>query len=86
METPEGRLLFSGDTIFAGGKVLVSAVWDCSPDVYARTLRSLCDVEIDGLYPGHGIWSVKDAARHLNSAKHFLDQLLLPPNLLTGDA
>ncbi len=81
-ETPEGRLLFPGDTVFHGGKVIVQGTWDCNPAAYVKSLRTLANLKIDALYPGHGIWSVRDAQRHLEATARFTDELLLPPNLL----
>ncbi len=59
---PEGLLAFSGDTVFAGGKILISDVYDCSPPDYANSLRCLAGYPIDGLFPGHSIWALKTAA------------------------
>jgi glyoxylase-like metal-dependent hydrolase (beta-lactamase superfamily II) len=41
VESPDGRLLFSGDTVFHSGKILLSTTWDCNPQAYAASLRSL---------------------------------------------
>jgi len=82
IESPDGMLLFSGDTVFHGGKILISDTWDCDPHAYAESLRSLGEFKIDGLYPGHGIWSVSDGSRHIEQSLRFVRQLLLPPNLM----
>jgi glyoxylase-like metal-dependent hydrolase (beta-lactamase superfamily II) len=82
VESPDGRLLFPGDTVFHGGKILLSATWDCDPQAYAVSLRSLSQLTIEGLYPGHGLWSVNDSSRHLEQSLRFVNQLLLPPNLM----
>ncbi len=81
IESPEGVLAFPGDTVFHDGKVLLSGTWDCDPAAYDASLRALATFNIDGLYPGHGIWSVHDGKRHLRASLGFLDRLLLPPNL-----
>lgn len=77
-----GSFLFSGDTVFHGGKIVVSAIYDCDVQKYISSLRKLGQYNIDGLFPGHGLWSVSGAARHLRAATDALDRLLLPPNLL----
>jgi hydroxyacylglutathione hydrolase len=82
VESPDDVFLFSGDTLFHGGKILLSTTWDCDPEAYAASLRSLGELKIDGLYPGHGLWSVNDSSRHLEESLRFVNQLLLPPNLM----
>jgi len=80
--TPQGLLLFSGDTVFFGGRILLSTVADCSIQEYARSLRKLVKYPVDGLFPGHGLWVVKEGVSHLQAAVKPLGRLLLPPNLL----
>ena len=79
---PDRLLLFSGDTIFHGGKILLSDIYDCDVPAYCRSLRSLAAYEIDALFPGHMMWVVRDAHLHLKKAMEYLDRLLLPPNLI----
>lgn len=80
--TPQGSLLFTGDTVFHGGKILLSTVYDCSIQQCAASLRKLSQYPIDGLFPGHGLWVVRGAASHLKPATQALDRLLLPPSLI----
>jgi len=82
VDSPDGMLLFSGDAVFHGGKILLSATWDCDPQAYAESLRCLGNLKIDGLYPGHGLWSVAGGSRHIEQSLGFVRQLLLPPNLM----
>ncbi len=79
---PGRLLLFSGDTVFHGGKILLSDIYDCDVPAYCRSLRALAPYNIDGLFPGHLMWVVRDAQLHLKKAVEYLDRLLLPPNLL----
>jgi glyoxylase-like metal-dependent hydrolase (beta-lactamase superfamily II) len=81
-ETPDGLLAFPGDTVFHNGRVLMSATWDCQPLAYAASIRKLASLDIDGLYPGHSIWSVRNGAEQVRLCLPFLDRLLMPPNLL----
>ena len=81
VDSPEGVLAFPGDTVFHDGKVLLSGTWDCDPAACDTSLRALAALNIDGLYPGHGIWTVHEGKRHLRTSMGFLDRLLLPPNL-----
>jgi hydroxyacylglutathione hydrolase len=79
---PGRQLLFSGDTIFHGGKILLSDIYDCDVPAYCRSLRLLVQHKIDALFPGHLMWVLRSAHLHLRKAMEFLDRLVLPPNLL----
>jgi glyoxylase-like metal-dependent hydrolase (beta-lactamase superfamily II) len=59
--TDRTTYLFAGDTLFAGGKILLSTVFDCSVQDYAASLRKLERYDFDGLFHGHGLWIVKDS-------------------------
>jgi len=76
------RELFSGDTVFHDGRILLQDVADCHIPSYSHTLRRLAGLSIDGLYPGHLTWSEFRGQHHLEKACGFLDRLLLPPNLV----
>lgn len=76
------RDLFCGDTVFHGGRIQVQDVPDCDVPAYSRTLRRLAGLSLDGLYPGHLMWSERRGQYHLEKARAFLNQLLLPPNLV----
>jgi glyoxylase-like metal-dependent hydrolase (beta-lactamase superfamily II) len=77
-----GPVLFSGDTLFFGGKILLSNTYDCNVQHYVSSLYRLARCEIEALFPGHNLWVVRGASDHLKAATAFLDRLLLPPNLL----
>jgi len=76
------RLLFSGDTIFCGGKILLSNIKDCDVQDYVRSILSLAKLDFEGLFPGHQLWVVRGGNDHVIAARSCLDRLLLPPNLL----
>ena len=82
VRTPDELLAFPGDTVFHGGKILISDTWDCEPAAYAESLRNLAAYPINGLYPGHGIWSVREGGKQVRQSLDYLNRLLLPPNLL----
>jgi hydroxyacylglutathione hydrolase len=75
-------MLFCGDTIFQGGKILLQDTYDCDVQAYTRSLRMLSKRTIDALFPGHLLWVARDAGSHIRTAMSFVDRLLLPPNLL----
>lgn len=81
LEHAEGTWLFSGDTVFAGGKVVIQYVWDCEIAAYADTVYKLDQLRIDALYPGHGTVVLQEAWRHIAQARACFDRLEVPPNL-----
>ncbi len=78
----EGRkLLFSGDSVFAGGKVVIQNIWDCIIPEYADTVAKLHRLGIDSLFPGHGAFLLTEAWRHIDKAHACFERLDVPPNL-----
>ncbi|GAA3409512.1 MBL fold metallo-hydrolase [Paenibacillus hodogayensis] len=77
----DGRAIFAGDVIFAGGRIVLQSTWDCSIQDYARTTAKLHELRLDALYAGHGAPVVKEAHRHVERAHECFQRLDLPPNL-----
>jgi hydroxyacylglutathione hydrolase len=75
------KRLFSGDAVFAGGKVVIQYVWDCNIEQYAQTISKLHALNIDCLYPGHGPFILNRAHRHVAAAHDCFSRLEIPPNL-----
>lgn len=73
--------LFSGDSIFAGGRVVLQNIWDCSIQDYADTARKLNGLRLERLYPGHGPFLLSQAYRHIEQAHARFENLGVPPNL-----
>lgn len=79
---PHRTLLFSGDTFFHSGRIVIQDVWDCDVSAYANSLRRINALAFDMLFPGHGLWSLADGHRHIALAMDYVNRLLLPPNLV----
>lgn len=73
--------LFAGDTVFAGGKVVLQYVWDCVISDYAETIAKLHRLGLERLYPGHGPFLLSRASEHVAKAHACFSRLELPPNL-----
>ena len=71
-----------GDSLFLGGRILLSNVYDCNVQDYVCSLRKLALQPFDALFPGHSLWAAQGATIHLKTALDALDRLLLPPNLI----
>lgn len=79
---PGRTLLFSGDTVFHGGRILISDIHDCDVPAYSQSIKKLARIPVDALFPGHGMWTVRGGGAHLAKATEYLDKILLPPNLI----
>ncbi|WP_309118127.1 MBL fold metallo-hydrolase [Paenibacillus sp.] len=75
------RNLFAGDTVFAGGKVVVQYVWDCILEEYADTLAKLHRLGANRLFAGHGPFLLDRADVHIEKAHRCFERLEIPPNL-----
>jgi len=84
MEDSGRRMLFAGDVIFFGGKVLLQNIHDCRLDALINSLRKLRQLDVTSLLPGHLTLSLKDGQRHIERANQVLDRLLIPEGILSA--
>jgi glyoxylase-like metal-dependent hydrolase (beta-lactamase superfamily II) len=83
LETGERTALFSGDCVFAGGRVSIQAIPDCRLDAYARTTARLAELPVDALLPGHLDLELEHGAASLRAAAEPFARLVPPPNILS---
>ena len=76
--------LFSGDVLFADGRISMQATPDCRLDLYADTVRGLAELDVDSLFPGHGEPVLSGARHDIARAADSFRRLIPPPNLLTA--
>ena len=72
--------LVSGDAIFAGGKVVLQDIPDCSVSATIATIRKLGTLEFETFLPGHGLFSLAGGKRHVEAALRFTEMGLPPPS------
>lgn len=84
MEHGGRKILFGGDLVFFGGRILLQNTWDCDLQAHLASLAKLRDAGIDVLLPGHRTFSLKDGQRHIDAALKIADGLLVPPNFAYG--
>jgi glyoxylase-like metal-dependent hydrolase (beta-lactamase superfamily II) len=78
LSAPGYRALFSGDCVFAGGRISLQNTHDCRVPEYAASIAKLATVPIDALFPGHHEISLARAGRHLDTANATMARGLLP--------
>ncbi|GAA4690767.1 MBL fold metallo-hydrolase [Phytohabitans rumicis] len=80
LETAGHRALFTGDSVFTGGRVSLQNLHDCRIPEYAASLERLALLDVDALFPGHHEVSLARAHRHLAAARDVLARGLFPPS------
>ena len=81
LHRPGGTDLLAGDAIFAGGRILLQYIWDCSVVESCETVKRLYGIRPDGLYPGHRAVSVNRGWTHLYEAMGSIVSALPPAQL-----
>ncbi len=74
--------LFTGDAVFADGKILLQNLPDVSIYSYSCGLKKLENIPVDAMFPGHGEMCLNRGNRHIKAAVKKFDSLLLPPQIL----
>lgn len=77
----DGPALFGGDVLLSDGRVLLLATADCRLDAYAATVRRLAVLNLRGLLPGHGAFTLADGSPAVAVASSYFDRLVPPPSL-----
>lgn len=60
--------LFTGDVVFYGGVLGVINAEGSGMEGYRADLRKLAGLRVDGLFPGHGLFTLSAGQRHLDCA------------------
>ncbi len=81
MEFDGKRCLFNGDTVYEGGTLGLLNYPMNSVHDYHVGLPKLKDLEIDGLFPGHGLFTLKNGQEHINKGLENLDSIFIPPSV-----
>jgi glyoxylase-like metal-dependent hydrolase (beta-lactamase superfamily II) len=76
------QVLFTGDTVFHDGKVLISNLWDCDLRQYVTSVEKLAQVPADAMLPGHLAISLSDGGRHIRKAYSIMQNLSFPASII----
>ena len=82
MEKDGLQILFGGDAIFFGGRIILQNIPDCDLQAYLRTIERLSELDVDIFLPGHLGFSLQRGQRHLDAARDALNRLAVPPGLI----
>jgi glyoxylase-like metal-dependent hydrolase (beta-lactamase superfamily II) len=75
------RLLFSGDALFPGGRLLLQDTWDCDLHAALRSVELLATLGADDLLAGHLHPAMGRAAAHLDAAMGRIARLAVPDSI-----
>jgi hydroxyacylglutathione hydrolase len=78
-ELGKRRIFFSSDSIFLGGTIGLGNWPGSGLKAYRESIRKLHGLEVNELYPGHGLWTLKGGQRHLDKAVDNLTYGWVPP-------
>lgn len=78
----ERTYLFSGDSLFAGGRLLLQATHDCDLQLSLGAVRTIAAVDFDSLLPGHGPLALTGGRDHALMALATIDALGVPAGLV----
>jgi glyoxylase-like metal-dependent hydrolase (beta-lactamase superfamily II) len=72
------RAIFTGDVVFYSGMIGLINSEGSSLDDYRRDMKKLEDLEIDGLFPGHSVFVLRNGQKHIDRAIRKLADFVLP--------
>jgi hydroxyacylglutathione hydrolase len=82
MTIHEKTHLFSGDTVFHGGRILLINVYDSDLQAYVASIQKLARLKVDVLLPGHLCVALGDGQAHIQKAADYLARMAVPPSIL----
>lgn len=82
VETGEGRALFAGDTVFAGGRISLLVAPGSDLLALQESVAKLGNLDVTSLLPGHGIFPLKSGQRHIDLAIKAFDSMAPPKSIL----
>lgn len=74
--------LFSGDTVFHEGRLLVTNLWDCDLRQYVCSIEKLAGLDFDALLPGHQTIALAGGGYHARKAWDALRKMSIPPSII----
>jgi hydroxyacylglutathione hydrolase len=81
-ETEEGAALFSGDAVFAGGRISLLVAPGSDLLAMQESVARLGGLNVRSLLPGHGIFPLEGGQEHIDQAKEAFATMLPPRSIL----
>jgi hydroxyacylglutathione hydrolase len=77
--TPTGALLFSGDTVFWGGLIQLLNTPGSEISDYRQGVQVLAGLDVECLFPGHGLWALRNGQAHIDKMLYYFRRSAVPP-------
>jgi glyoxylase-like metal-dependent hydrolase (beta-lactamase superfamily II) len=77
--------IFTGDVVFYGGVLGVINIAGSGMSGYRADLAKLQGLEVEGLFPGHGMITLRSGQQHIDLAIDTLSKGFLPRQVGQGD-
>jgi len=74
--------VFSGDSLFPEGRILLQDTWDCDLHEALRSVERIADLRPERLFAGHLASVLSGADRHVAIALDRIHRMLVPDSLL----
>ncbi len=76
------RMLFTGDVVNHGGKFILLNCFGFDLKDYRENIIKLKDLEIDMLFPGHGVFTLSGGQSHIDILIDAFDKLIINSSLI----
>lgn len=87
LTTIDGKVsLFTGDVVFYGGILGVINIEGSGMEGYRADLGKLRNLSVEGLFPGHGLFTLRGGQRHLDHAIAQAANGFMPRQIGQGDS
>ena len=77
-------MLFGGDVLFVGGRILLLSFPDSSLEACLSSIRKLDGRGIDALLPGHSVFALRDGQLHVDTALERMRRCQVPEAVVLG--
>lgn len=77
---PKMQTLFVGDLLLHGGLISLQNIPGANLAAYSDSVIGLETLAVEGFFPGHGCFSLKNGKRHILQAAERFRSLGIPPN------
>lgn len=84
-DTGKYRMLFPGDVLTVGGYITIGNWPGSRSDLYRKYIVRLAGYNIQGLFPGHRMWTLRGGQSHIEKAVQAFSGLFPPPNASSMD-
>lgn len=80
-EKENQNYLFSGDTVFFGGKISMISSQDFNVQKLKNSINKLSRLKVNTLLPGHFNFALNNGSSHISIANEIFNQMGIPPNI-----